>query len=334
MEHASMAHHEQMMKFIMAKWITKPLYVAAELGIADLLSNGKKTIAELAELTDTNPEPLYRILRALACTGIFTEVEYQVFDITPMAELIKTGALRSTAIAMNAPWNDQAWASLLDGVKTGITPFESTHGMPVTEWLMQHPNNAEELSDANAAKAHRICHGLLNAYDFSDCGTLVDVGGGFGIMLSAILRRNPTMDGILADLAPVLDMARPSLNAPGLKDRIRFVNTDFFNSIPAGGTHYLLSNVLHDWNDEQCLLILKNCYSAMNQGAKLVLIESIIPPDDSFSISKLVDLEMLVITGGKERTQKEYESLISSAGFLTPRIIPIDDSFSIIETSR
>ena len=324
----------QLMKFIVGKWISKPIYVAAELGLADLLTEGSRSIAELAQASGSHAPTLYRMMRALASVGIFLETEDQHFELTPMAECLKTGAMRCMALMFNSEWNDQAWEYFLYSVKTGETPFEKAHGMPVSEWLAMHPEAAEVFNQANAVKAASSHRAIVDVYDFSGLNTVIDVGGGIGALMVEILTANPLMKGIVVDAPSVIHEARKFIQARGIEDRCQTVAGDFFQNVPAGSDAYILSNILHDWPDRQCRTILAHCRQAMKTESRLLVVEMIIPPGNEPSIAKLLDLEMLVITGGRERTETEFKNLFESAGLKISRIFPTRESVCVIEVTK
>jgi hypothetical protein len=324
----------QLMKFIVGKWISKPIYVAAELGIADLLAEGPKSIEALAEMSQTHAPTLYRVMRALASVGIFFETVAEQFGLTPMAKCLKTGAMRSIALMFNSDWNDMAWAHFLDSVKTGDTAFSKAHGMPVSDWLEKNPQAAEVFNEANAIKAATSHRAITDVYDFSGIKTLTDVGGGIGALMAEILISNPLMKGIVADIPSVVQEAQKKIKARGIEGRCEAVECDFFKEIPTGGDACLLSHILHDWSDDQCAIILQNCYNALNPKSKLLVVEMIVPSGNEPSVAKLLDLEMLVITGGRERTEPEFKDLLESSGFSLSRIIPTRESVFVIEGIR
>ena len=324
----------QLMKFIVARWISKPIYVAAELGIADMLADGPKSIEELAQASQSHAPSLYRMMRALASVGIFFETEAKQFELTPMAEYLKTGAMRSIALMFNSDWSDKAWGYFLDSVKTGGTAFEKAHGMSVSDWLDKNPQAAEVFNEANAIKAGSSHRAIVDVYDFSGIHTLTDIGGGLGILMAEILIANPLLKGIVADIPSVIQKTRKTIQTLGLEDRCQTVECDFFKEIPYGSDAYLMSNILHDWPDEQCRIILTNCHRAMKTESKLLVVEMVIAPGNEPSVAKLLDLEMLVITGGRERTEAEFNNLFVSSGFMLSRIIPTKESVCVIEAIR
>jgi hypothetical protein len=324
----------QLMKFIVGRWISKPIYVAAELGIADMLADGPKSIEKLAQASQSHAPSLYRMMRALASVGIFFETETKRFELTPMAEYLKTGEMRPIALMFNSDWSDKAWGYFLDSVKTGGTAFEKAHGMSVSDWLEKNPEAAEVFDEANAIKAGSSHRAIVDVYDFSGIHTLTDVGGGLGVLMAEILIANPLMEGIVADTPSVIQKTGKKIQARGNEDRCQAVECDFFEKIPAGSDAYLMSNILHDWPDEQCRIILTNCHRAMKTESKLLVVEMVIAPGNEPSVAKLLDLEMLVITGGRERTEAEFNNLFVSSGFKPSRIIPTKESVCVIEVIR
>jgi len=324
----------QLMKFIVGRWISKPIYVAAELGIADMLADGPKSIEKLAQASQSHAPSLYRMMRALASVGIFLETEAKRFELTPMAEYLKTGEMRSIALMFNSDWSDKAWGYFLDSVKIGGTAFEKAHGMSVSDWLEKNPEAAEVFDEANAIKAGSSHRAIVDVYDFSGIHTLTDVGGGLGVLMAEILIANPLMEGIVADTPSVIQKTGKKIQARGIEDRCQAVECDFFEKIPAGSDAYLMSNILHDWPDEQCRIILTNCHRAMKTESKLLVVEMVIAPGNEPSVAKLLDLEMLVITGGRERTEAEFNNLFVSSGFKPSRIILTKESVCVIEVIR
>ncbi len=324
----------QLMNFIVGKWISKPVYVAAELGLADLLAEGSKSIEELALASRSHAPSLYRMMRALASVGIFAETKDKRFELTPMAEFLKSGAMRSFALMFNSDWSDKAWLHFIDSVKTGDTAFEKAHGMPVSDWLERNPRAAEVFNEANAVKAAHSHRAIIDVYDFSGINTLTDIGGGLGALMAEILQANPSMKGIVADIHSVTQKGEEFIRSRGLEDRCKTVECDFFKDIPAGSDGYLMSHILHDWPDDRCKKILRNCHKAMKPESTLLVVEMIVPPGNQPSIAKLLDLEMLVTTGGRERTEEEFKTLLDSSGFELSRTISTQGGISVIEGIR
>jgi len=318
----------QMMQFILGKWISKPIHVVAKLGIADMVADGPKSIDELAYMSKTHAPSLYRVMRALASVGIFSERGERCFELTPMAECLKRGAMRSIALMFNSDWHDRAWGHLLYSVRTGRVGFDKAYGMPIFDWLEEHPHAAELYHEANAVKAVTAHRAIIDAYDLSGITTLTDVGGGHGALMAEILEAYPVMKGVIAEVPVVVKGAEGFIRTRGLDARCQVVACDFFEGIPP------MSHILHDWNDSKCQRILKNCHTAMKPGTTLLVVESLIPPGNEFSIAKLLDLEVFVMGGGRERTEGEFRYLFDSSGFTLSRVIPTQESVSVIEGIR
>lgn len=334
MKTAELPPQVQMMKFILGKWISKPIYVAAQLGIADILSEGPKSIEELAQICSAQESSLYRVMRALACLGIFSEANDGIFELTPMAECLKTGALRPISLMMHSDWHDAAWDHLLESVKTGERAFDTVHGTSAFEWFEENPAAEKIYNEANAIKAIASHSAIINAYDFSGIDSLFDIGGGNGALMVEILKANPSLRGTVIDRSSVVLDAKEYIQNQGLESRCNAVACDIFAVIPSGGDAYSMSHILHDWNDDECLLILKNCYKTMKPGTRLLVIEALIPAGNEFSIAKLLDLEVFVMGGGRERTEIEFRDLFESAGFSISKIVPTRENVSIIEVVR
>lgn len=322
---------EQMMRFILGKWISQPIYVAAQLGIADMLDEGPMPVEEIARQSKTHTDTLYRVLRALAGVGIFEETQHRVFQLTPMGACLKTGAMRPAALMVHSDWNDRAWSHLLHSVRTGEAAFARAHGKPIADWLESNPAAGRVLSEANAMKAAHAHRAIVEAYDFAGIDMLIDVGGGYGALMAEILDAFPSMKGIVADLPSVVHGADKLLRDRGLESRCQTAACDFFREVPKGGDAYLLSHILHDWPDDRCRTILKNCRSAMTPGTKLLVVEMLVPPGNEPSMAKLLDLEMLVITGGRERTLEEYRRLLEVSGFQVSNVTPTKAGVCLME---
>jgi hypothetical protein len=316
-------------------WISQALYVAAKLGIADLLQEGPQSCTRLAEATQTHAGALYRVLRALASVGVFAEDEAGRFSLTPLAELLRTdapGSLRAFAIMLGAPEHWRAWEGVLHSVHTGQPAFDHVFGMPLFEYFPTHPEAARIFDDAMTSRSSQENTAIIAAYDFTAAHTVVDVGGGQGTLLASILELHPHVGGVLFDLPHVIASARTRIEGTGQVARWECVDGDFFTAVPAGGDCYLLKKVIHDWDDERAQRILTNCRTAMSDTGRLLLIEPLIPPGNEASFNKLLDLLMLVWNaGGRERTEREHQELLAAAGFHLSRVIPTRAGVSIIE---
>ena len=322
---------ETMMRMITGQWIAKPVYVAAELGIADLLADGPMEIGQIARQCGAREDILVRLLRALAGVGVLQETSPGRFGLTPLGECLQSANMRAVALTLCSDWHDRAWSGLLDGVRTGRAPFERAMGMPAFDWLARNPDAAEAFHAANAWKAHNSLASLTEVYDFSRFTRIIDLGGGTGALLLAILERAPEARGLVADLPSVAAAANREIQARGLAERCSFTPCDLFQEAPAGGDLYLLSNILHDWDDAPAARILANCRAVMGAGARLLVIEHLLPEDGEFSVALLLDLEMFVMGGGKERTQAQYRGLLAGAGFKLSRVTPLHGGAWLME---
>lgn len=322
-----------MARLITGYWISQALNVAAQLGIADLLKDGPQTVAHLAEATGTHARSLYRLLRALASEGVFAEDEQGRFVLTPLGVCLRSdvpNSQRSMAI-MNGEEHYRCWGELLYSVQTGRNAFEKLYGQPVFQFLAAHPRQARIFDEGMVGIHGAETKAMLDAYDFSGIGTLVDVGGGNGSLLVTTLERYPSLRGVVYDRPDVIERARVNIKAAGLENRCTLTGGNFFESVPAGGNAYLMRHIIHDWNDEQCRTILRHCRKVVPPSGRLLLIESVIPSGNEPSFAKLLDLTMLTIPGGMERTETEYRELLASAGFRLARVVPTTAHVDVIE---
>lgn len=325
--------HQQIDEMVTAYWISQAIYAAAKFGIADQLKEGPRSVEELAEVTTTNPDALYRLLRALASQGIFVEGEPRHFSLTPLAEVLRSdvpGSKRALAL-MSGDEQFRTWAEIDYSIQTGKTAFDKVYGQPIFEYLGEHPDKARIFDAAMVGIHGRESDLILDAYDLSDIGVLADVGGGNGSQISSILQKYPTIEGVLFDLPHVIESARAQMEAAGLLDRCTLVGGSFFDGVPEGADTYLMRHIIHDWDDEKSLAILRNCHRAMPANGKLLVVESVIPPGNERFAGKLLDLVMLLIPGGKERTEDEYRTLFDQAGFELVQVTPTASEVSIVE---
>jgi hypothetical protein len=330
---ADISPHQQLDQMITGYWISQAIYAAAKFAIADHLKDGPKTVGELAGATSTNPDALYRLLRALASVGIFTEGESRRFSLTPLAEPLLSGVAGSKrALAlMSGDEQFRAWAEIDYSICTGKVAFDKVFGKPIFEYLGDHPDKARIFDAAMVGIHGRESDAILNAYDFSVFGVVADIGGGNGSQMTEILKKNTRTKGILFDLPHVIERAKERIQAASLLDRCQLVSGSFFEAVPEGADAYVMRHIIHDWDEEKCLTILGNCHRAMSSASKLLVIESVIPPGNEPFHGKFLDLHMLLIPGGKERTENEYRSLFERAGFELSRIVPTDTEVSIVE---
>jgi hypothetical protein len=330
---AAASAHAVMMRMGSGFWLSQCIHVAARLGLADLLKDGPRPIADLAADTDTHAPSLYRMLRGLASVGVFAEDAQGRFGLTPLAEVLRSdvpGSMRAAAVMMGDE-HYRAWGDFLACVRTGQTAFDRVFGKPVFDYLAEHPEAARVFDAAMVSVHGAETAAMLDAYDFRGVGTLVDVGGGNGSLLIETLRRHGQMRGVLYDRPDVVERARAYLEAAGLTERCTAVGGNFFESIPPGGDAYLMRHIIHDWDDEKSLTILKNCRKVIGQTGRLLVVESVIAPGNGPDFAKLLDLNMLVVPGGKERTEAEYRALYAAAGFRLARVVPTRAGVGVIE---
>ncbi len=326
----------QLFQFASGYVTASALWVAAELGIADLLKNGARPVAELAAQTRTDEGALYRTLRLLAMVGIFTETEPRHFKLTPAAELLRSDApnsMRDAVVWIADPMHLQVASHLLHSVKTGQPTIEHMTGKPAFEHFADEPVEFERFHRAMTTMSAMAIHAALEVYDFSPFSTIVDVAGGHGYVICEILRKHPKVKGILFDLEDVVVGGEHRICKLELEGRCRTVGGDFFKSIPAGGDLYLMKNIIHDWAEDKALTILRNCRDALqgNPNGRIALLELVVPPGNVPHMSKILDIEMLYFPGGRERTEDEYAELFAKTGFRMTRVVPTKSPYSVIE---
>ena len=317
------------------------LSVAARLRIPDLVAAGPKTSDELADATSTHPPSLYRLLRALAYLGILEETEPRHFGLTDMGELLRSDVPHSMWATTQLFCGEHVWRSwgdLMAGVQTGKPSYERGIGSePFTEFA-ENAEGSKNFNQAMSEGTAREAPGIIGSYDFAQFGTLVDVGGGDGTLLASILAATPGLHGILFDTGPGSAEAPRRLRDAGVDDRCQVVEGDFFASVPEGGDAYIMKSVIHDWDDDRCVKILDNCRRAMNPGGKVIVVEPVVPATvkPSFALLGVVmsDLNMLMNTGGRERTEDEFASILSSAGLQLTGVsrVPKPSTLSVIES--
>lgn len=316
--------------------VTQMLSVVAKLGIPDQLEGGPRTAEELAAATGVHPDALYRLLRTLASIGVFEEIAPRRFALTPLADLLRT-AHPSSFRSMAAYQGDdayRAWGDLFYSVMTGAPAFDHVFGAPHFAYMAQHPETSAPFDQAMSEGSRRVAAAVLAAYDFAGGSTVVDVGGGQGVLVAAILAAHHRLRGILFDQPHVVAGAQATLDAADVADRCETVSGDFFAAVPPGADFYVLRHILHDWDDERSVAILRSCADAMPPDSKVLVIEAIVASGNEGPQTKLLDLQMLVMNGGRERTAAEYERLFTSAGLRLTRIIPTTSDANIIEGER
>jgi len=328
---------DQIFQILTGFWTSRVVYIAAKLGLADLVQDGPKTAVELAEATGTHAPSLFRVLRALAGAGLFVEDDKNRFHVTPVGATLRTGirgSLRSSMISGLGGDHYDAWGDLLHSVKTGETAFDHHFGMPVWQYYSENPEIARIFNESMTGLTRSIEKAVLDSYDFSPYHHVIDVGGGHGTFLASILKANPAAKGTLFDSPQVIAEAQAHVDAAELGQRCELVGGDFFTAVPENGDLYTLKWIIHDWDDARSLTILKNCHRSMAPGGRLLVVDTVIPPGNDPSPGKLMDVNMLVMAGGRERTEPEFRDLFAAAGFRLTRVIPTPSLVALVEAVR
>lgn len=316
--------------------VSQALHVAATLGLSDLLADGPRSVADLAAATGTDERTLWRLLRALASVGVYAGGEEGRFTNTELGEALRSDAPRSVAgwaRLIGRPYYWQAWASLAQSVRTGENAFAATHGRSIWEYREQHPDELVIFDRAMTALSGAVAGAVVEAYDFGRFGTVVDVGGGRGGLLAAILARYPSVLGVLFDQPGVVAEANQILEYARVADRCAVAGGSFFDAVPEGADAYLLKAVIHDWPDAEAVAILGTCRQAIPEHGTLLLVEQLLGEGPDPSRTAFSDLNMLVAPGGKERTLDEYGSLLGAAGFQLGRAAATGTDVFVIEAT-
>lgn len=315
---------EQFLQLATSKLVTKPMYVAAKLNIADHIAQGCTCVTELAKKTNTNEKALYRLLRALSSVGIFKELEEKRFELNALAECLldRPDSPRGMLLWINDPLHDRAWENLLYSVKTGKPGFDHTFGMPIFEYFKENKEISEIFNQAMTSNAKAVHALIAKSLNTQGLETLYDVGGGHGHLMKLILKENPSLKGGVYDLPHVVE----GINNPSFE----VFGGSFFESVPTGAQAHILSFIIHDWDDESSLKILKNCHEALPAGGKIFIAENIIGSPNEPSLGKLLDIEMLVMCTGQERTEKEFKALLEKAGFKFDGVTKTEGPLSIV----
>jgi O-methyltransferase domain/Dimerisation domain len=324
---------DAMSQMMTGYWVSQAIFVVAQLGIADRLASGPMTYDHLAEAAGAHAPSLRRLLRALMSVGVFEESSSGHVALTPMAAALRTGTPDSIrALAMvNANGLYQAWGDLLFSIQTGRQAFEHHFGMPSFQYFAEHPEVGEIFNQAMVEVTGRVAAAVIEAYDFSSCRTLVDVGGGYGTLLVAIMQHHLSIRGILFDQPHVITTAEGLLTRAGIADRCSCVAGDFFHGLPDGGDTYLLSQILHDWDDDHCIAILTQCRQALPEHGRVLVVEMLVPRGPEPSFAKWNDLHMLAVAGGAERTAEEYSALFAASGLALARVLRTSAGPSVLE---
>jgi len=325
-----------MLERIAAYWQSQLLYVAAKLGIADVLAAGPLTVNEIASRVGAHPPYLGRVLRALASVGIFAADPHGRFHLTRLAQTLRSDhpeSLRDFALMLVDDYNWAAWGALEHAVRTGESAFEHVHGAPAFPWMREHPEKERMFSASMASISVMENAAVSRAYAFGKLRKIVDVGGAHGHLLVAILRSYVKLRGVLFDQPAVIDEAVKSgvTNAADLSGRFETVGGDFFDSMPPGADAYVMKYIIHDWDDDKSVRILQNCRKAMAEDGRVLVIDHVVAAGNRFDWGKLMDINMMVMLGSKERTKDEFRQLFARAGLRLKRVIRTASSLSILE---
>ena len=317
-------------------WVSQVVYAAAKLGIADVLTDGPKSCGELAIAVGARPQTLSRLMRALTCLGVFIQCSDNRFGLTEVGETLRTGfpgSMRSTVIMLGEE-HYQAWGKLIDSVKTGETAFSRVFDKEIFSYLDSNARAGETFAKSMSEITAQISLAVLLTYDFSGARTVIDVGGGEGRLLEAVLDAVHHARGILFDSDSVIENIGDRSCLKRFNSRFRIVAGDFFQCVPRGGDVYMLKNVIHDWDDGRSVDILRCCHRAMRDDSKLLLIEAVVAEGVPSTFDSLLDLNMLVISGGCERTEAQFRNLLDQSSFRLVRILPTLSPVSILEAVR
>jgi len=313
-----------LVQLLHGKLVAQAICAAAELRIADHLDESPQGVDVLARKVGAHAPSLYRLLRLLATVGIFTELESQRFVHSPLSMVLKTdvpGSVQAIACMIGAAWHSVAETRMMHSLRTGETAFRFQHGKGVFEYFQEDVEAGRVFAAAMTGLSQAANHAIGQAYDFSWAGSVVDIGGGHGSFLSSVLLNHPSMQGIVFDAPSVVAGAAAQIDAAGLRERCSLEAGDFFVSVPKNSDVYVLKHILHDWNDQAALSILRSCRAAAAAHSKLLVIEDLVGVANAPSSAKVTDLEMLVIFGGQERTLAEYSQLLETSGFKLERTI-------------
>lgn len=326
MQTLTLTPEHKLYEMLAGSWVAQAIYAVTKLGIPDLLKNGSKSSEELAKEVNVKSHNLYRLLRVLSGLAIFEEKSHNNFSLTQLS-----GLLRSDVKNTMRPWvllcgddHYKVWGNFLESVKTGESAFIRTHGMNSFEYYSKNPEIGSVFNQAMTSFSIMINEEIVKSYNFSPFKKIVDVGGGVGSLIVSILKAYPKLSGVLHDMATVINEAKEITKKENLGNRLEFDTNDFFKLVPGGGDIYILKLIIHDWDDERSVLILKNCNKAMNKNGRLLVVDKLIPNDGKFHLSLLADLNMMAVTGGRERTEEGFRDLYNKAGFRLINVIPLN----------
>jgi O-methyltransferase domain len=325
--------HVAMFQILNGIAVASTVALIARLSIPDLVEHGPRSIDDLARQTSTHAPTLYRLLRASASVGVLSENSDGTFSETPLSAVLRSNAqpsLRMFAIMHGTTWHCRTWENLEYSVRTGNRAFDHALGTNLFGYFKDHPVEAAEFNQCMTDLSTVDSPAVVDAYDFSGIGSIVDIAGGHGLLLATILARNPHLKGTLYDLPHVVEGAKNAALKPVI-DRCSVASGDMFSSVPAGADAYIMKHIIHDWTDEQCIQLLKACRNAVNPGGRLLVVDNVVPGGNDFHPGKFLDIQMLLFPGGRERTEKEFRELFASAGWKLTRVITTRVPESIVE---
>ena len=321
------------MQLLFGKQLTYSLSGVARLGVADHMDKTGRAVEELAAKVGAHAPSLYRVMRMLASLGVFKESPPRHFALTPVGELLKTDApvsLRYMAMMFGEEFSTRAYAHFTECLRTGGDGVSEAYGKDIWQVLAEHPAQCEVFQNAMSANSSGSVPAIVEAYDFGGIQRIADVGGGHGLLLGSILRSAPKMQGILFDRPEVVGSLPKSAFA-GLEGRVAVEGGSFFERVPDGCDAYIMKHIIHDWDDDQCVTILRNCRKVMPRGGRLLIVESVLPPGDTPHPGKILDMVMLLAPGGQERTEEEYRVLLAKADLRLTRVVPTHSAVSLVE---
>jgi hypothetical protein len=340
MSSAETAHQSQasqmLFQLLSGSWIAHSISVVATLGVADLLAQGPKDAAQLASATSSHPDSLYRVMRALASAGVFAEADDGTFTMTPISQSLRSDApdsVRNVCRMFGLPIFWRSWGRLLDCVKDGGSGLQHEFGSEANPfgYFSEHPEDGAVFDNAMTEISRNAGAAIAEACDFGRFKKIVDAGGGHGSLLIAILRRYPAPRGVVFDLPHVVAGAQKAIEAAGLADRCKTVAGDLMESVPAGADAYMMKSIVHGFNDERGALLLRNIRRAIVPQGHLLVVDRVIPEGGAPSPNKPADLQMLVMSGGRERTPREFEKLFAAGGFRLDKIHSTTGLYSVVE---
>jgi SAM-dependent methyltransferase len=319
-------------------WVSQAIYAAAKLGVADMLKGGPRTVEELAAEAGADAPTLYRLMRALSSVGIFAEAGERRFASAPLSKFLESGpgSMRAFVLHILEDPSWEAWGELTGSVRTGETGFARAHeGAGIFDYYAVHPESAVPFNAAMVELSAVVGAAVVEAYDFTPYEKIVDVGGGHGGLLTRVLKAAPAARGVVFDQPHVVEGTTAAMEAEGVsRERFEVAGGDFFEAVTEGGDAYLLKFIVHDWDDERSVTILRNCHRAMRDGGRLLLVETVVPEGAGDAFPKWFDLHMLILTGGRERTATEFRELLARAGFELTRVVPTNSPLCVIEAVK